>query len=472
MKPTTEHFKENAAQALADTDLQQALKTLSSGLPARRQAAIDATPEFDALRDQAREIKNHTIDNLDHYLTAWATQAEANGITVHWCRTPEEARDVITQICMDAKATTMTKGKSMVSEEIGLNDHLESLGIRPVETDLGEHIVQIAGEVPSHIIAPAVHKTQDQIVELFKKKHTNSRAEEGRDDPAVLVQEARAVLRDDYFLADVGLTGANFLIAETGGLTIVTNEGNGDLTHTLAKTHIAIAGIEKVVPTRADANTLLRILARSATGQDSTVYTSFVNGPRREGELDGPEAMHVVLLDNGRSDLLGTPQQDLLRCIRCGACLNHCPVYTHIGGHAYGWVYSGPIGAALTPHQVGVEASSDLPNASSLCGRCEEVCPMRIPLPSIFRHWREQAYTGDRPPSVAKMALKAWAIFAQRPKLYAIMMNMVTQGLALLAGPRRRFMWLPFAGAWTAGRDLPAPEGKTFMAQYKAGRRR
>ena len=300
---------------------------------------------------------------------------------MHWAETAEQARGIMLDICRDGQARTVTKGKSMITEEIDLNDFLERHGIRPVETDLGEYIIQLRHEHPSHIIAPAVHLNKEQVEADFRRVHTHL-----PEHRAILPNRKRCstrrggVLRSEYFAADVGITGANFLVAETGTSIIVTNEGNGDLTQILPRVHVVLASIEKIVPTLEDAAQILRVLARSATGQDMSVYTTLSTGPRRAGDPDGPEQYHVILLDNGRSSMLGTEFQDMLRCIRCGACMNHCPVYHAVGGHAYGWVYPGPMGAVLTPSLIGVEKAGHLPNASTFCGRCESVCPMRIPL--------------------------------------------------------------------------------------------
>ena len=331
-------FQDRAKQALQDVSLQRALAKARGGFVDHRQEAIDALPEFDAIRDAARDIKNHVLANLDDYLELYEQQVIENGGQVHWARDAEEACQIIAGICKDAQAKTVTKGKSMVSEEMHLNPVLEAAGMTVVETDLGEYIVQLAGETPSHIIAPAVHKTREQITDLFHEHHSPLGYTDRVTQREALVNEARSVLRERFVTADVGITGANFLVAETGANVIVTNEGNGDLTSCLPRVHIVTAGIEKIVPSLDDLAVLLRVLARSATGQEFSAYTSLYSGPRRPGDMEGPEAYHVVLLDNGRSRLLGGQYQAMLRCIRCGACLNHCPVYGSIGGHAYGWV--------------------------------------------------------------------------------------------------------------------------------------
>jgi L-lactate dehydrogenase complex protein LldF len=465
---TSPAFKANATAALADVQLQQALGHVRSGFIDKRRKAIEALPEFEALRESARAIKDHALENLDLYLEAYEAKVVASGGRVHWAETAEDARQIILEICRAAGARTVTKGKSMITEEIALNDFLEKQGIKPVETDLGEYIIQLRGEHPSHIIAPAVHLTQGQVEADFRRVHDHLPVARDLSEPEALLSEARRVLRSKYFEADVGITGANFLVAETGTSIIVTNEGNGDLTQILGKVHVVVASIEKVVPTLEDAAQILRVLARSATGQEMSVYTTLSTGPRRKGDPDGPEEYHVVLLDNGRSAMLGTEFQDMLRCIRCGACMNHCPVYHAVGGHAYGWVYPGPMGAVLTPSLIGVDKSGHLPNASTFCGRCESVCPMKIPLPKMMRHWREREFERGLNPAAARYGLKLWAFFAKRPALYRPMSAIGMKLLSLFGGRKQRFSRLPLAGGWTGHRDLPAPEGSTFMRQWRA----
>ncbi|AKI01745.1 (4Fe-4S) cluster-containing protein [Hoeflea sp. IMCC20628] len=466
MELTANKFKANASKALVDAQLQKALGNVEKGFIGKRQKSVDALPEFDALRDNARDIKNHVLAHLDLYLEEYEQKVTAAGGHVHWAETAEDARRIVLDICKKANARTVTKGKSMITEEIALNDHLEANGIEPVETDLGEYIIQLRGEHPSHIIAPAVHLNKEQVESDFRRVHTH--LPEGRDlsEPVSLLSEAREVLRQRYFAADVGITGANFLIAETGTSVIVTNEGNGDLTQTLGKVHVVVASVEKIVPTLEDTSQILRVLARSATGQDMSVYTTFSTGPKREEDPDGPDEYHVVLLDNGRSAMLGTEYQDMLRCIRCGACMNHCPVYHAVGGHAYGSVYPGPMGAVLTPSLNGIDETGQLPNASTFCGRCEAVCPMRIPLPKMMRHWREREFERNLTPLTARYGLKAWAFFAKRPKLYRFAASFGMPLLSLLGGSSRRFRSMPFAGGWTRYRDLPAPEGRTFQQAW------
>jgi len=472
MQPTATAFKSNSKAALADTQLQRALAGLPGGLVAQRTAAKARLPEFEQYRDIGRAIRNHTLEHLDLYLEEYERKASAAGAIVHWAATGSEACEIILGICREAGAKTVTKGKSMVSEEISLNKHLERSGLEIVETDLGEYILQIRQETPSHIIAPAIHLTQTEVEADFRRQHRHLPEDRILDEPATLVGEARSVLREKFLAADVGITGANFLIAETGSSIIVTNEGNGDLTQSLPKVHIVLTSIEKVLPTLEDAAAILRVLARSATGQDITAYTTFSTGPRRPCDPDGPEAYHVVILDNGRSEILASEFREVLRCIRCGACMNHCPVYNAVGGHAYGWVYPGPIGAALNPGLIGIKAAAQLPNASTFCGQCEAVCPMKIPLPALMRQWREVEFSKGETGRLARTGLRAWSALARRPRVYHMAMRFASAILGALGGTRRALKRLPLASGWTRHRDLPAPQGRTFQqlwAEHKNG---
>lgn len=354
----------------------------------------------------------------------------------------------------------------MVTEEIELNAFLQSRDMTVVETDLGEYIIQLRGDRPSHILAPSLHVTLSQVAETFHRHHELERDAPLRE-PAEILSEARAVLREKFMSADVGITGANFLVAETGGAVIVTNEGNADLTASLPDTHVVVTGIEKVVPTLEDVGLLLRLLARSAIGQRLSNYTTLIHGPRRAEDSSGPSNFHVVLLDNGRSDMLGTQFQEMLRCIRCSACINHCPVYTAVGGHAYGSVYSGPMGAVLTPGLAGLNAAAHLPNASTFCGRCEEVCPVRIPLPKMLRFWREREFNRRMTPRTARYGLFWWAQLNASRRIYRYLLGIAARLLRVLSSGG----WvtrLPGPGkAWTRHRDLPAPAAKSFQQQWR-----
>jgi L-lactate dehydrogenase complex protein LldF len=466
MEATSHSFKDNARRELANPILRRALGMAGTGFPARRAEAIARLPEFEALRDEGKVIKDHTIAHLDYYLELYEKNVSEAGGIVHWARDAAEARAAVLEICRSVDAKIVTKGKSMVAEEIALNEHLEANGITPVETDLGEYIIQLRHEPPSHIIAPAIHLMKEQVEEAFRAAHTELDPARTLSEASQLCAEARSVLRPRFLAADVGITGANFLVAESGSSIIVTNEGNGDLTQTLPKVHVVVTSIEKMVPTLEDAATLLRLLARSATGQEFSSYTTMSTGPRRPGDLDGPEQYHVVLVDNGRSAMIGGEFQDILRCLKCSACLNHCPVYTAVGGHAYGWVYPGPMGAVLTPALIGLDEAGHLPNASSFCGRCESVCPVRIPLPKMMRHWRERQFAQRKAPATYRYGLRLWAWIAQRPALYHAMVEMKARTLGWLGKRHGRFRSMPLATGWTQARDMPAPEGRSFHALW------
>jgi len=459
-------FSRNAARAQADAGLQAALEKLQRDTRTSRPAVTGRLPEFEDLRDRAVAIKNHTLAHLDHYLEQFEANVIDAGGKVHWCSDADGARETILQICRDADARTVGKGKSMVSEEIHLNDHLIENGLDVVETDLGEYILQLREETPSHVVMPAIHLKKEQIADTFREHHTTLDPDRPLDEPKHMTAEARTRLREKFLAADVGITGANMLIAETGSVVVVTNEGNGDLTQTLPRIHIVLATIEKAVPSIEDALSIVRILARSATGQEITCYTTFATGARRAGDLDGPEEFHVVLMDNGRTKLLESGFRDVLRCIRCGACQSACPVYGAVGGHAYGGVYGGPIGAVLTPALDGIDKAWTLPEASSFCGSCEAVCPMRIPLPDLMRRWREIAHREKLNKAATRRGLAIWAWAAKRPKLYRAGARFAVAALRLLGRRKGRFQSLPLAGGWTAMRDLPAPEGGTFVDRW------
>jgi len=459
------HFKATASQKLADRRLQDALRKTQGKFVAGRAQAILELDNFDEIRDAARRIRDRALENLDLYLEQFERNATARGAVVHWAEDAEEANRIICDIARAHGVKKAAKSKSMVSEECALNEALERAAVQVVETDLGEYILQLAQEPPSHIVAPVVHKSKDEVSDLFEQHHQRPRKESVPD----LCREAREVLRPHFLSADMGISGANFIVAETGSTLIVTNEGNGRLCTTMPRVHVAITGIEKVVPTLEDVTTLLRLLPRSATGQSITNYVSVTTGVRGPGEQDGPEHFHIVLVDNGRSALLGTEFQAMLRCIRCGACMNHCPVYQAIGGHAYGWVYPGPMGSILTPFYVGVENALDLPNASTLCNQCGVVCPVKIPLPDLQRKLREVQVERRLRPWQERLALRLWAYAAAQPEIYSLGARLAARLLRRMGGGEGLIHRLPpGASGWTLGRDMPAPEGKTFRELYRA----
>ncbi len=468
-------FQARAGAKVRDKVLQQALqkaKPLFVGKRAKGIAALSEDGlEFEALRLASEEIRNRVLRDLDVWLDIFEERARASGAEVLWARDGDEICDLVIDVARRHGVTKATKSKSMLSEEAHLNEALAAAGIRPVETDLGEYIVQLAGETPSHIIAPAVHKTIAEVEALFAKEHGRPVEARSSVDIPAMAREARGVLRQHFLSAEMGITGANFLIAESGTAALVTNEGNGRMVTTLPKVHVVITGIEKIVPTLQDFATLMRLLPRSATGQTISNYVSLLTGSKQPGDSDGPEKTVFILIDNGRAALLGSPYQDMLRCIRCGACMNHCPVYFSLGGHAYGWVYPGPMGSVLTPLYTGIENALDLPHASTGCNQCGVVCPVRIPLPELMRRLREDQNARGLRPWSERLALKAWAWVAGRPALYRWLARRAARYLDWLAEGSGRIRIFGLAPAWTAGRDLPVASGRTFHELYAARKR-
>lgn len=468
MKQQSASFLDNANAALADGKKSKLRAAISLHASDQRSSAVDALANFDVLRAHIKAVKQHALDNLEYYLGKFEQEAVHNGARVHYARDGEELNSVVLDICQQHDARLVGKGKSMVTEETGLTDFLESAGLEVTETDLGEYIIQQAEEAPSHIVYPAQHKSADDIRRLFMEKH--SLGERELSEPADLVDEARKVLRERFLTAEVGIIGANALVAEHGYAMLVTNEGNGDLCANLPRVLIICTTFDRVLPLAEDATAMSRLLARSATGQTQTCYTSFYGGPRQPGELDGPLETHFVLLDNQRSDLLGGDYQEMLECIRCGACLDHCPVFTSVGGHAYGWVYPGPMGSVLTPLLTSLEQSNALPNACTSCGRCEEVCPADIPLPDLLRDLRHEETQAKLSASRWRLGLKIHAWLTRHPWLYHRVTSLLIPVLHQLGAKRGSFMRLPLAGGWSSQRNFPAPQAKTFMQRYKKQR--
>jgi L-lactate dehydrogenase complex protein LldF len=427
-----------------------------------RSEAAASLHNWEALREEARAIKGEVLRHLDRYLETFVSKAERRGAKVHWARDAAEANEIICRLTVERGARNVVKSKSMTTEEIHLNAALERAGMRVVETDLGEYIIQLAGETPSHIIAPAIHKTRRQVAELF----TTELGIPPTDDVGQLTRTARHTLRERFASADVGISGVNFGIAETGTIVIVENEGNIRLTTSLPRTHIAVMGIEKLLPRFADLDVFLKLLPRSGTGQALSTYQSFITGTKRSADDEGPEELHLVLLDNGRSRMLAHPvTRQSLACIRCGACLNVCPVYQQIGGHAYGSVYPGPIGSVITPQLIGIEKAAQLPFASSLCGACREVCPVKIDIPRLLLHLRgeisEQKINHKRERLAfrkERWAFKLWAMIMLRPWLY--------ETTAVAARLFQRWFKPPLK-AWTSGRDLRPIEEESFRERWR-----
>lgn len=462
-----EHHEFLAASdaALANASLQLALAKLGDTLGQRNRDAFRELEGSSELRDRARAIKDQTLAELDTHLATLDESVTHRGGIVHYAADGAEAGQIIVDIIRAAGGKLVVKSKSMTNEEIHLNRTLEAAGITPVETDFGEYIIQVAGHRPSHLVAPAVHLTVEAVAEILSRVSP----EPLEADALKLTRFARAKLRDEFARADVGITGVNFAVAETGTIAIVSNEGNARLTTTLPPIHIAVMGIEKVIPKLADLPVFLKVLARAATGQKLSIYTSLVTGARRADELDGPREFHLVVLDNGRSKILGGPLRESLFCIRCGACLNACPVYRNIGGHAYGGIYAGPIGAVLTPLYDGLAANKHLPHASSLCGACQAACPVKIAIPELLVKLRGELHhdqgAGGR---IEAFIYRLWARALRSPRLYRNASWLATRTLGRWKRHSGWFRRLPGLAGWTTSRDFPAPAPDRFRDWWAA----
>jgi L-lactate dehydrogenase complex protein LldF len=458
---------ETIKQTLDDPRLQLAIYTASGRLMDHRAHAVaaDVLPEYQELRTQANRIKKHTIENLDYYLEQLEANVVAHGGKVIFCKDGDEVADFVLGLAKQRSARLIVKSKSMTSEEIHFNERLERHQLEAVETDLGEYILQLAHQRPYHIVAPALHMTRYDVADVFTKRL-------GVDKEVVPENQtkiARAVLREKFLQADIGVTGANFLVADSGAVVVVENEGNARLSSSTPKIHIAVAGIEKLVPRAQDLAVFLDLLGRSATGQPLTVYTSFLSGPRRGDEVDGPDEFYLVLLDNGRTKLLTDPEKrQSLYCIRCGACLNHCPVYRKIGGHNYPWVYSGPIGAIITPQFHSITEDGWLPFASSLCGACAEVCPVKIEIPKLLLKLRSEVTEAKRRQGgggLERLAFRMFAWVMAHPKIYLLAASIGAKLAPMVppVGPLKN---------WASQRTLPRPAKQSFHQWWAARERK
>ncbi|MBI4246743.1 MAG: iron-sulfur cluster-binding protein [Candidatus Rokubacteria bacterium] len=455
-------LRQRATAALGDAFLQQALTVATTKFIDLRREVFAGFPEGEALRDRARATKEATLQRLDHYVEQLVDNIERLGGHVHYASTAAEARAIVLGIARRNGARLVVKSKSMATEEIELNEALEQAGITPVETDLGEYIIQLAHEKPSHLIAPAIHKTKGQIADLFSRELKRDVAA----DPELMTRIARDELRDKFLKADLGVSGANFAVADTGTVVLVTNEGNGRMVTSLPRVHVAVMGVEKVIPSMSDLVVFLAILAKSATGQKLSVYTTLVQGPRRAGELEGPEEFHLVLLDSGRIGQIAGPLREALYCLRCAACLNVCPVYRQIGGHAYGSTYSGPIGILATAMLHGQRAVADLAHASSLCGACADACPVRIDIPRMLIELRKGGVESRIAPAAERFVFKRFARLLARPALYRLSAR-VGRWLQMPFVRDGRIRSLPWSlGEWTRTRDLPAIAPRTFSERW------
>jgi L-lactate dehydrogenase complex protein LldF len=472
IEPAT--FDARTHKALADTALRKTLREVTAVILESRAAGLNRLPHSDDWRDQARRIRAHTLSRLDHYVDQFVDAVESRGGHVFYAATASDAVTYIRDLAVARGVKLVTKSKSMVTEEIDLNSGLESAGVRVVETDLGEYIVQLAQDRPSHIVMPIMHMTRHQVADLFKQK-LGATEEEVADIPE-MTRLARRVLRQEFINADMGISGCNFAVAETGSITTCTNEGNGRLCTTMPRIHVAVVGIERIVPTVQDLGVMLNVLARSSTGQNLTVYSNVVNGARGIGtdraEGDGPDEFHVVLVDNGRTAVLGSDRAEILYCIRCGACLNTCPVFQQIGGHAYGAVYPGPMGAVLTPSLQGLEHFNDLPQASSLCGACKDVCPVRIDIPRMLLSLRATSVETGRSPAWVGLGIRALRWVSTRPALFRMAGAAAARGTRLLAKDNWIRKMPGHLSAWTRTRDFPALAATSFQERWQARQRR
>ena len=457
-------LRARATQALGDRFLHEALDIATTKFITLRREAFGSFPEGERLRDRARAIKEATLQRLDAHLETLVANVERRGGRVHFAATAQEARDIILDIARRTGARMAVKSKSMATEEIHLNDALEAIGVTPVETDLGEYIIQLAHERPSHIIAPAIHKTKGQVAELFSRELNRPGLPA---DPEVLTKIAREELREKFLQADLGITGANFAVADTGTVVLVTNEGNGRMATSLPRVHVAVMGVEKIIPSMTDLAVFLAILAKSATGQKLSVYTTLVQGPRRPGELEGPDEFHLVLLDNGRIAHIAGTLRESLYCLRCGACLNVCPVYRQIGGHAYGYTYPGPIGILLTAMLNGPRSVKDLAHASSLCGACADACPVRIDIPRMLIELRKEVDARRIAPRTERVVFQTFARILKSPRLYRVSARIARTAQRPFVRHGRISALPSFFGAWTKTRDLPPLASRTFQERWR-----
>ncbi|ELN2735890.1 LutB/LldF family L-lactate oxidation iron-sulfur protein [Pluralibacter gergoviae] len=463
LKTSDIDFKTRIRQQIDDPVMRKAIAGAQERIGANRQKMVEELGHWEAWRERASQIRNHVLDNLDAYLYQLSEKVTENGGHVFFAATKEEATQYILQVAQAKRAKKIVKSKSMVTEEIGMNHVLQQAGIEVIETDLAEYILQLDGDAPSHIVVPAIHKDRQQIRRVLHDRL----GYDGPDTPEAMTRFIRQKIREDFLSADIGITGCNFAVAETGSVCLVTNEGNARMCTTLPKTHIAVMGMERLAPTFEEVDVLITLLARSAVGARLTGYNTWLTGPREAGNVDGPEEFHLVILDNGRSQVLGSAFRDVLRCIRCGACMNTCPAYRHIGGHGYGSIYPGPIGAVISPLLGGYRDFKDLPYACSLCTACDSVCPVQIPLSKlILRHRRVMAEQGMTP-KAEQRAIKMFAYANSHPGLWKVGMVAGAQAASWFIKGGKAPLNIGAIGDWTEARDLPEADGESFRSWFK-----
>ncbi len=463
LKTSDLNFKDRIREEINDPIMRHAVAKAQETIGANRQKMVDELGHWEAWRERAEQIRNHVLANLDAYLYQLSEKVTANGGHVFFASTKEEATDYIVRVAREQNARKVVKAKSMVTEEIGMNHALNEAGVEVLETDLAEYILQLDHDAPSHIVVPAIHKDRQQIRRVLNEKL----GYDGPDTPEAMTLFIRRRIREDFLSADIGVTGCNFAVAETGSVCLVTNEGNARMSTTLPKTHIAVMGMERIAPTFKEVDVLITMLARSAVGARLTGYNTWLTGPREAGDVDGPENFHLVIVDNGRSKALGTQFQDILRCIRCGACMNTCPAYRHIGGHGYGSIYPGPVGAVISPLLGGYEDFKDLPYACSLCTACDSVCPVKIPLSKlILRHRRVMAESGMTP-KAEQRATRMFTMANSHPGLWKVGMVAGAKAASWFIKGGKAPINSGVIADWTEARDLPQADGESFRSWFK-----
>lgn len=463
LKTSNLAFKQRVDNQIHNEMMRKAVVKAQETIGANRQKMVDELGHWEEWRDLAKQIRNHVLANLDAYLYQLSEKVQQNGGKVYFAETAEEATQYIRQVALEKNAKTIVKSKSMVTEEIGLNEVLEKEGMKVVETDLGEYLLQIVGDKPSHIVVPAIHKDRHRI----RQELHDALGYEGTEQPEEMNAFVRKTLRKDFLEADIGISGCNFAVAETGSVCLVTNEGNLRLATTVPKTHIAVMGMERLAPTFQEVDVLITMLARSAVGAKLTAYNTWLTGPRLEGETDGPEDFHLVIVDNGRSSILESEFKEVLRCIRCGACLNTCPAYRQIGGHGYGSIYPGPIGSVISPLLGGYEEFKELPYACSLCTACNSVCPAKIPLAQLISKHREHIAQAGMTPMLERLSIFGFTLANSNPTLWKIGVKIGAKVAAKVIKNGKAPIEVGALAEWTKARDLPTPDGESFRQWFQ-----